>query len=117
MTSNIWLEKQQKSYVFSLSSRDPKAALTSSLLNEVLGNGPSVKWSAGSSRLQRAAQAVADAPCVVSSFNLNYTEAGLFGVHIMCDKNDANKVVKAVYNEFTKVLKNGISQEEFAAAK
>jgi len=25
--------------------------------------------------------------------------------------------VKAVWNEFSKVLKNGISQEEFAAAK
>ncbi len=35
----------------------------------------------------------------------------------MCDKNDANKVVKAVWNEFSKVLKNGISKDEFNLAK
>jgi hypothetical protein len=35
----------------------------------------------------------------------------------MCDKNDANKVVKAVWNEFSKVLKHGISKDEFNLAK
>lgn len=104
-----------------------------------MGTGPNIKWSAGSNRLQRAAQAVADAPCLVSfyflfvylyfkiiylfiylkvsSFNLHYTESGLFGIHIMCNKDDANKVTKAVWNEFSKVLKNGITKEEFNVAK
>ncbi|CAF1328028.1 unnamed protein product [Rotaria sordida] len=100
-----------------VSSKDEKGVLTSSLLNEVMGKGPNIKWSAGSNRLQRAAQAVADAPCLVSSFNLHYTESGLFGVHIMCNKNDTNKVVKAVWNEFSKVLKNGINKEDFNLAK
>ncbi|CAF2681095.1 unnamed protein product [Rotaria sp. Silwood2] len=99
------------------SAKDEKGVLTSSLLNEVMGKGPNIKWSAGSNRLQRAAQAVADAPCLVSSFNLHYTESGLFGVHIMCNKNDTNKVVKAVWNEFSKILKSGISKEEFNLAK
>jgi hypothetical protein len=53
----------------------------------------------------------------VSSFNLHYTESGLFGVHIMCHKGDTSKVVKAVWNEFNKVLKNGITKEEFTVAK
>ncbi|CAF1113923.1 unnamed protein product [Adineta ricciae] len=100
-----------------VSSKDEKGVLTSSLLNEIMGKGPNIKWSSGSNRLQRAAQAVADAPCLVSSFNLHYTEAGLFGVHMMCDKNDANKVVKAVWNEFSKVLKNGISKDDLTTAK
>lgn len=53
------------------SSKDEQGVLTSLLLNEILGTGPNVKWSAGSNRLQRAAQAVADAPCLVSlSFHL-----------------------------------------------
>ena len=47
------------------SSQDEKGVLTSLLLNEVMGKGPNIKWSAGSNRLQRAAQAVADAPCLV----------------------------------------------------
>ncbi|CAF3054094.1 unnamed protein product [Rotaria socialis] len=100
-----------------VSSKDEKGILTSSLLNEAMGTGPNIKWSAGSNRLQRAAQAVTDAPCLASSFNLNYNESGLFGAHIMCNKNDANKVTKAVWNEFSKVLKNGISKEEFNLAK
>ncbi|CAF1086786.1 unnamed protein product [Adineta steineri] len=100
-----------------VSSKDEKGILTSSLLHEVLGNGPNIKWSAGSNRLQRAAQAVANSPCLVSSFNLHYTESGLFGVHIMCDKNDTDKVVKAVWNEFNKVLKNGISKDDVTVAK
>ncbi|CAF5130803.1 unnamed protein product, partial [Rotaria sp. Silwood1] len=82
-----------------VSSKDEKGVLTSLLLNEVMGKGPNIKWSAGSNRLQRAAQAVADGPCLVSSFNLHYTESGLFGVHIMCNNNDTHKVVKAVWNE------------------
>ena len=52
--------------LFFCSSKDEKGILTSALLNEVMGKGPNIKWSAGSNRLQRAAQAVADAPCLVS---------------------------------------------------
>jgi len=100
-----------------VSSKDEKGLLTSSLLNEIMGKGPNIKWSAGSNRLQRAAQAVANSPCLISSFNLHYTESGLFGIHIMCDKNDANKVVKAAWNEFSKILKNGINKEDFNVAK
>ena len=32
-----------------------------------MGKGPNIKWSAGTNRLQRAAQGVADAPCLVCS--------------------------------------------------
>ena len=35
----------------------------------------------------------------------------------MCGKNDANKVVQAVWSEFSKVMKNGITQEELNLAK
>jgi len=55
------------------SSKDEKGVLQSSLLNEVLGKGPNIKWSAGSNRLQRAAQAVADAPCLVSQQNFLFS--------------------------------------------
>ncbi len=53
----------------------------------------------------------------VSSFNLHYAESGLFGVHIICHKNDTNTIVKAVWKEFSKILKNGINKEEFDIAK
>jgi hypothetical protein len=51
---------------FSYSSKDEKGVLQSLILNELLGKGPNIKWSAGSNRLQRAAQAVAETPCLVS---------------------------------------------------
>ncbi|CAF2988836.1 unnamed protein product [Rotaria sp. Silwood2] len=41
---------------------------------------------------------------IVSSFNLPYTELDFFILHIMCNQIDANKVVEAVRNEFSKVL-------------
>ena len=35
----------------------------------------------------------------------------------MCNKNDTNKIIKAIWNEFTKVLKNGISKDDVNIAK
>ncbi|CAF0926785.1 unnamed protein product [Didymodactylos carnosus] len=94
-----------------------KNLLASELIGQVLGDGPHIKWSTGSSRLQKAANAVADNPCVVSSFNLHYTDTGLLGIHIMCNKNDAGKVVKSVWSEFTKLAKSGLNEEELKIAK
>ena len=53
-------------FVFVFSLKDEKSIIMSSLLSEVMGNGPNMKWSTGSNRLQRCAQAVANAPCLVS---------------------------------------------------
>jgi len=64
------LIRKKQNIIFS--SKDEKGVLTSSLLNEVLGKGPNIKWSAGSNRLQRAAQAVADSPCLVSLLKLPF---------------------------------------------
>jgi len=91
--------------------------IASGLMSTVMGTGPQIKWSAGASRLQKAASAVAEEPCLVSSFNLHYSDNGLFGVHIICHKNDSGKVVKAVWSEFSKVLKSGITEEELNIAK
>lgn len=60
-------EKRKAEIFFSSSSEDERGVLQSLLLNEVMGKGPNIKWSAGANRLQRAAQAVADAPCLVRS--------------------------------------------------
>ncbi|CAF0971482.1 unnamed protein product [Didymodactylos carnosus] len=99
------------------SSWSDKNLLSSELIGQVLGDGPHIKWSAGASRLQKAASAVADNTCVVSSFNLHYTDTGLFGVHIICHKNDAGKVVKSVWSEFQKFAKSGLNEEELKIAR
>jgi len=50
------------------SSKDEQGVLTSSLLNQIIGTGPNIKWSSGSNRLQLAAQSVASSSCLVNSF-------------------------------------------------
>jgi len=100
-----------------VSSKDEEGVLTSSLLNQIIGTGPNIKWSSGSNRLQRAAESVATSSCLVSSFNLHYSESGLFGIHIICNKNDTNQIVKSVWKEFNSILKNGINKEDFNIAK
>ncbi len=50
------------------SSKDEEGVLTSSLLNQIIGTGPNIKWSSGSNRLQLAAQSVASSSCLVSNF-------------------------------------------------
>ncbi|CAF3714833.1 unnamed protein product [Adineta steineri] len=100
-----------------LSSKDEQGVLTSSLLNQIIGTGPNVKWSSGSNQLQRAAESAAQASCLVSSFNLHYEESGLFGVYIICNKNDTKKIVQSVSSEVNKILKNGINKEQFDMAK
>ncbi len=53
----------------------------------------------------------------VSSFNANYSDAGLFGFHVVADKSDAGKVVKGVFRELHAAGKAGFSEQEVARAK
>jgi len=61
--------------------------------------------------------ALASQPMAVSSFNANYSDAGLFGFHVVADKSDAGKVVKGVFRELHAAGKAGFSEQEVARAK
>lgn len=98
-------------------SLSSKELLASGILSQAFGTGPRIKWSDGASRITRACLPLASKPALVSSFNLNYSDAGLFGFHVIADRDDTGKLVKGVFKEVSKVAKNGLTNEELAAAK
>jgi hypothetical protein len=61
----LFLKKKDFSMIW-FSSKDEQGVLTSSLLNQIIGTGPNIKWSTGSNRLQRAAQSASQSSCLVS---------------------------------------------------
>jgi len=99
----------------SLSSKD---LVASAVLSHAFGTGgPRVKYSSGGSRLERTAAALASNPVAVSTFNSNYSDAGLFGFHVVAKSNDVGKVVRAVRSEVAKASASGLSKEDIARAK
>ena len=68
--------------------------MASAIVSHAFGTGgPRVKYSSGGSRLERAAAAAsADHPVAVSSFNSNYSDAGLFGFNVIANSKDIGKV-------------------------
>lgn len=98
----------------SLNSKD---YLASGVAAHAFGIGSRIKYASSATKLARAAAKEASEPAFVSSFNANYSDTGLFGFHVIANKKDVGKVVKAVAKEVAKASKNGLSAEEIAAAK
>ena len=65
----------------------------SNIFSNALGNGPRIKYSSGSNKLAKAVGAVASQPAMAGAFNANYSDAGLFGIHIIGQANDIGKVL------------------------
>ena len=76
--------------VLRLSSKD---LLASGILSHAFGTGPRIKWNDGASRITRSCLPLASQPALVSSFNLNYSDAGLFGFQVIANRDDTGKVV------------------------
>lgn len=92
--------------------------MASGIVSHAFGeNSSRIKHSRGTSKITKAALSQAAEPTAVSTFNTNYSDTGLFGFHIVGDKNDIGKVVKGVYGELQKSAKNGLSNEEIARGK
>ena len=98
----------------SLASKD---LLASGIASHAFGAGPRIKYSAGSNKLARAIAPLASSPALVSSFNANYSDSGLFGFTIVGQKNDIGKIVQGVFKEVAKTSKNGLTNDEIANAK
>lgn len=98
----------------SLSSKD---LLASAVLSQALGTGPRIKYSDGANRLTRNVLPLATQPAAVSSFNLSYTDSGLFGVHVVSNRADSGKLFSGVLKELRAVGQNGLTSQEIANAK
>lgn len=95
-----------------------KELLSSGIISHAFGASANrIKHSSGSSKLAKVALSQASQPAVASSFNANYSDTGLFGFHVVANKNDVGKVVKGVFGEFQKSAKNGLTNDEITRAK
>jgi len=93
--------------------------LQAAVLQNVLGVGPSIKYSAGtaSSKLIQAAGAATASPFALSSINANYTDNGLFGFFAVAQAREIEKVLRAAFNEMQNVAQKGVAEEDVARAK
>lgn len=92
--------------------------MATGIVSHAFGESPfRVKYSRGSSKLAKVAAAQSTEPASASAFNSNYSDTGLFGFHIVADKNDIGKVVRGVYAELQKSAKNGLTNDEITRAK
>ncbi|RNA42134.1 cytochrome b-c1 complex subunit mitochondrial [Brachionus plicatilis] len=99
-------------------SQSSKEVLASALASHAFGSVYSrIKYSNGATRLSRSVLPLAREAAGVTSFNANYSDAGLFGFHLVGNTNDIGKLVKGLYQELNQVAKNGFSNEEIIRAK
>lgn len=97
---------------------NPKDLVLSQLVSHAFGTGgPRVKYSAGGSKMEKKVSALAQHPMAVSSFNTQYSDAGLLGFHVVADKSDVGKVVKGVFRELKSAAASGLSEQEILRAK
>ena len=63
------------------------------LVSHALGTGGERIKRSLSNKLSRSLLQLAGQPASISSFNLSYSDAGLFGFHVIANKNDVGKVI------------------------
>jgi hypothetical protein len=67
--------------------------LASSLASHAFGaEGARIKYAIGSSKTTRAVLQLAKEPASLASFNANYSDQGLFGFHVIANKQDVGNV-------------------------
>lgn len=98
----------------SLSNKDYLAA---SLASHAFGAGGERIKRSLTNKLARALLPLAGQPASVSSFNISYSDAGLFGFHIVGNSHDIGKLAKGLVKELGNAAKNGLSSKELAAAR
>ncbi|XP_002125685.2 cytochrome b-c1 complex subunit 2, mitochondrial-like [Ciona intestinalis] len=90
-----------------------------SVLQHALGSTSSIKRSSGlkhgvlNSAVDRATNAIFN----TSAFSINYSDCGLFGVHVVAQKSDFSKVAQATAAECSKIALSGIPNDAVEGAK
>lgn len=117
MTSQVCKKFANNSFEMCLCrAKNQKDVIALSLLQQLLGTGPRVKYSAGASPLATAAQKATQNPVAVSGLNISYSDTGLFGFVAASSPDDATKVTKAVVSKMRETIKN-IKDEDLKRAK
>ncbi|PAA64476.1 hypothetical protein BOX15_Mlig005061g1 [Macrostomum lignano] len=90
------------------------------VLTALLCGGPGLLWDSGRLSPIGAAAASAvksSAPCAVSGVNLQYSDSGVLGFHIICGYEDAGSVAKAVAGAFRQLARSGVAEADVNSAK
>jgi ubiquinol-cytochrome c reductase core subunit 2 len=88
------------------------------VLQRAMGTECFVKYGGvGASKLSQAAAQVTSSPYAVSALNVNYSDSGLFGFHVITEAADAEKVLKAVLAQFSNATKGGVSEQDVQRGK
>jgi len=89
------------------------------VLQRILGYGTSIKWGSNtvSSRLNRAAAKATEGPSMITSMNIRYSDAGLFGVHAVSTPTNIGQVLKAAANEIKGIANGDVTEEDVSRAK
>ncbi|XP_025095959.1 cytochrome b-c1 complex subunit 2, mitochondrial-like isoform X2 [Pomacea canaliculata] len=96
-----------------------KELLHAAVLQNVMGLGPSIKYSTGgaTSLLTQAITKATSQPFAVSCLNANYTDNGLFGFFAIAQATEMEKVLQAAFKQFAAITKNGLDEKEVARGK
>ncbi|KAL8587809.1 hypothetical protein ACOMHN_021027 [Nucella lapillus] len=96
-----------------------KDLLHAAVLQNLMGMGPYIKYSAGNatSRLTQAAAQATSQPFAVSCINANYTDGGLFGFYAIAQAREVEKVLRAAFSQFATVTKAGLEDKDVQRAK
>lgn len=94
-----------------------KEMLSLGILQCILGVGPRIKHTNGQySKLGAVAAKAVTNPFAVSALNINYSDTGMFGVHIIGNPNDMQQLVKAVVTGMREATKT-ITDADVKTAK
>jgi len=95
-----------------------KEMLPLAILQNLMGTGPRIKYSsAPHAKISQAAAQATPNPFAASTINLNYSDNGLFGFHIISHSKDAGKVLESVVSHFSKATKGTFTEQEVNKAK
>ncbi|EPQ31795.1 uncharacterized protein PFL1_01127 [Pseudozyma flocculosa PF-1] len=93
--------------------QDASASAELAVLRSLLGGESSIKWSRGTSPLSQIADKVAGAEA--RSFNLTFSDSGVFGVHVSAPHARVLEATKAATNAFKEVA-GGVSSDDLTKA-
>ncbi|ESP04063.1 hypothetical protein LOTGIDRAFT_156673 [Lottia gigantea] len=99
------------------SSLCDKDLLAVQVLQNLISHHSSVKYGAETSKLNTAISKATNKPFHVRSFNMSYTDGGLFGFTACSRYDNIRNVLKAAFDQFVTLTKGGISEQEVSRAK
>jgi len=96
---------------------DGSDVLTLGVLQRIIGAGPSVKYGAGNGRLAKGLAKAIKSPVAAACLNANYSDSGVFGIHVTSIAKDAGDVMKVTAHVLSDLATGNVVDQEIEAGK